>query len=103
MCQSQHVADHLELVMQMGIKLAPVRDTKVLEQDVLKAGREYNELMKRLKSGKPYQELVKSGDIATLDKLLADEYIYTSREGVASGKKESFDEYKNSKFTSLFS
>ena len=72
-------------------------DRKLMEQQVLKAGREYNELMKRLKSGKPYEELVKSGDIAALDRLLVDEYIYTSRDGVVSGKKESFEEYKNNK------
>ncbi len=56
--------------------------------------------MKRLKSGKSYDELVKSGDIAALDRLLADEYIYTSRDGKASSKKESFEEYKNLKMGS---
>jgi hypothetical protein len=32
------------------------RDRKLMEQQVLKAGREYNELMKRLKSGARIQE-----------------------------------------------
>jgi ketosteroid isomerase-like protein len=55
-----------------------VHDDKLMEQQVLKAGREYNELMKRLKSGRSYAELEKSGDIAALKRLLADEYTYTS-------------------------
>ncbi|SDB58415.1 Predicted ester cyclase [Flavobacteriaceae bacterium MAR_2010_188] len=93
----QHVADHLDLVMQMGIKLQPFKDPKILEQDVRKAGIEYNELMKHLKSGQPYEELEKSGAIAALDSLLAKEYIYTSRDGVASDKKESLEDYKNLK------
>jgi uncharacterized protein (TIGR02246 family) len=71
-----------------------LRDHKLMEQQVLKAGREYNELMKRLKGGQSYKELVKSGDIATLDKLLAEEYTYTSRDGEASNKAEDLESYK---------
>ncbi len=96
----QHVADHLDLVLQMGLKLTPTNDPKLVEQEVKKAGVAYNDLMKRLKSGKAYDELEKSGDIAALDKVLAEEYIYTSRDGKASGKKESFEEYKNLKMSS---
>jgi uncharacterized protein (TIGR02246 family) len=42
------------------------RDDKLMEQQVVKAGREYNELMKRLKSERSYAELEKGGDIAAL-------------------------------------
>lgn len=96
----QHVADHLDLVMQMGIKLVPESDIKLLEQQVKKSGKDYNDLMKRLKSGVPYRELLKTGDIAALDSTLATEYIYTSRDGMVSGKRESFEEYKGNHFTS---
>jgi len=69
-------------------------DDKLMEQQVLKAGREYNELMKRLKSGRSYAELEKAGDIAALKRLLADEYTYTSRDGEISSKAEDLEGYK---------
>lgn len=69
-------------------------DPKLMEQQVLKAGRGYNELMKRLKSGRDYAELVKGGEIAELDRLLADEYTYTSRDGEISSKAEDLASYK---------
>ena len=67
-----------------------------MEQQVLKAGRNYNELMKRLKSGRGFNELEKSGDIAALNRLLADEYTYTSRDGEISNKAEDLESYKTS-------
>ena len=69
-------------------------DPKLMEQQVLKAGRGYNELMKRLKSGRDYAGLVKDGEIAALDRLLAEEYIYTSRDGELSTKAEDLESYK---------
>ena len=71
-----------------------VHDDKLMEQQVLKAGREYNALMKRLKSGRSYAELEKSGDIAALKRLLADEYTYTSRDGEIFSKAEDLEGYK---------
>ena len=71
------------------------RDRKLLEQQVLKAGREYNDLMKRLKSGRNYAELEKSGDLAALKDLLADEYTYTSRDGEIFTKLDDIEGYKN--------
>jgi hypothetical protein len=50
--------------------------------------------MKRLKSGRSFTELAKSGDIAALKRLLADEYIYTSRDGEISNKVEDLESYK---------
>lgn len=72
-------------------------DDKLMEQQVLKAGREYNELMKRLKSGRSYAELEKSGDIAALNQLLADEYPCTSRDGEISSKAEELAGYKTNR------
>lgn len=69
-------------------------DDKLMERQVLKAGREYNELMKRLKNGRSYAELEKSGDIAALKRLLADQYTYTSRDGEISTKAEDLESYK---------
>lgn len=73
------------------------RDRKLMEQQILKAGTEYNELMKRLKSGRDYAELEKSGDLAALRRLLADEYTYTSREGEISTKLEDLESYRTSR------
>ena len=70
------------------------RDRTLMEQQVLKAGVEYNDLMKRLKSGRTYSELVNSGDILGLDRTLADEYVYTSREGEVSSKTQDLESYK---------
>jgi len=90
----QHVADHLELVMQMGLKLTPTKDSKVAEQEIKKAGQDYLHLAKRLISGKTHEELVKSGDIEALNKILADEYSYTDPKGVIYNKTEELDFYK---------
>jgi hypothetical protein len=70
------------------------RDRKLMEQQVLKAGREYNDLMIRLKSGRDYAALLKQGDIAALERLLADEYLYTSRDGEVSSKAQDLESYK---------
>ena len=70
------------------------RDRKLMEQQVLKAGREYNDLMIRLKSGREYASLLQQGEIAALDLLLADEYLYTSREGEVSSKAQDLESYK---------
>jgi len=69
-------------------------DDKLMVQQLVKAGREYNELMKRLKSGRSYAELEKSGDIGALNRTLADEYTYTSRDGEISNKAEDLESYK---------
>ena len=68
-------------------------DPKLMEQQVLKAGRGY-ELMKRLKSGRRYADLENSGDIAALNRVLATEYTYTSRDGEVSTKAEDLESYK---------
>lgn len=70
------------------------RDDKLMERQVLKAGLEYNELMKRLKSGRSYEELQKSGDIVALQRVLADDYTYTSRDGEIFSKAEDLEGYK---------
>ncbi|MDM7921471.1 MAG: nuclear transport factor 2 family protein [Pyrinomonadaceae bacterium] len=72
-------------------------DDKLAEQQVRRAGREYNELMKRLKSGRSFEELEKAGDIAALRNVLADEYLYTSRDGEVSNKTEDIDGYRTNR------
>jgi ketosteroid isomerase-like protein len=69
-------------------------DDKLMEQQVLKAGREYIELMKRLKSGRSYAELERAGEIGALRRVLADEYTCTSRDGEISSKAEDLESYK---------
>ena len=72
-----------------------LHDDEWIVSSVTKAGREYNELMKRLKSGRPYAELESSGDLAELDRVLADEYTYTGRDGEFFNKAESLESYKS--------
>lgn len=91
----QHVADHLPMIRQIGLKLVPNRDVKISEQEIKKASNDYLELAKRLSSGKTHDDLVKSGDIETLTKILADEYIYTDPKGVVYNKTEELNFYKN--------
>jgi predicted ester cyclase len=91
----QHVADHLPMIRQIGLKLVPTRDLKITEQDIKKASHDYVELSKRLSSGKTHEELVNSGDIEALNKLLADEYSYTDPKGVVYNKTEELNFYKN--------
>ena len=71
-----------------------IHDDKWMGSGVVKARREYNELMKRLKSGRSYADTEKSGDIAALNRLLADEYTYTSRDGEFFNKAQDLESYK---------
>jgi len=71
-----------------------IHDDKWMVSGVVKARREYNELMKRLKSGRSYADSAKSGDIAALNRLLADEYTYTSRDGEFFNKAQDLESYK---------
>ena len=72
-------------------------DDKLMEQQVLRAGGEYNELMKRLKSGRSYAELERSGDISALKHTLADDYLYTSRDGEVFTKAQDIEGYKTNR------
>ncbi len=83
------------MIRQIGLKLVPTRDLKITEQDIKKASHDYVELSKRLSSGKTHEELVNSGDIEALNKLLADEYSYTDHKGFIYNKTEEMDFYKN--------
>jgi len=70
-------------------------DDEWMVSGVVKAGREYNALMLRLNSGRAYAELESSGDIAALSRFLADEYTFTSADGVIFNKAEDIERYKS--------
>jgi ketosteroid isomerase-like protein len=74
-----------------------MHDDKLMERQVAKAGRDYNDLMKRLRSGRSYAELEKGGDIATLTRLLADEYTCTCGDGEMTRKAQELESYKSSR------
>jgi ketosteroid isomerase-like protein len=59
-------------------------DRKLMEQQVLKAGQEYVRMVKN-------QE-----DAAVLERIFADEYLFTSEKGKVTNKTESLVNYKNS-------
>ena len=59
-------------------------DKKLMEAQVLKLGLEYNQMIKR-------------GDTAAIEKLLADEYLYTTNDGEVVNKTEVLAHYKNLK------
>ncbi|MGB5036365.1 MAG: nuclear transport factor 2 family protein [Blastocatellia bacterium] len=69
-------------------------DDKWMVEGLAKAGREYNELTRRLRSGRSYAELESAGDIASLNRTLAEEYTYTSRDGTISSKAQVVESYK---------
>ncbi|HMU34876.1 MAG TPA: nuclear transport factor 2 family protein [Pyrinomonadaceae bacterium] len=71
-----------------------IHDDEWIVSSVRKAGREYNDLMKRLKSGRPYAELESSGDLEVLRRTLADEYTYTSDDGELFSKAQDLVGYK---------
>ena len=57
-------------------------DRKLMEQQVLKAGQEYT-------------QLIKNQDSAAIERLLADEYAYTDETGKVKNKVEDLATYKN--------
>jgi predicted ester cyclase/ketosteroid isomerase-like protein len=91
----QHVADHLPMVRQIGLKLVPTRDQKITEDEIKKASQNYIDLMKKIFSGKAYDELVKSGDIESYNKTLAEEYFYTDPKGFVYNKPDEMKFVKN--------
>lgn len=72
-----------------------LHDDEWIVSSVTKAGREYNELMKRLKSGRSYAELESSGDLTALNRDLADEYTYTGSDGEYLNKAQVLETYKS--------
>ncbi len=59
-------------------------DRKLMEQQVLKIGKEYGEMIRR-------------GDAAAIERILADEYLYTDEEGKVKNKPEDLATYKDRK------
>ena len=59
-------------------------DKKVMEEQVLKMGQEYGKMIQR-------------GDAAEIERILADEYLYTNEEGRVKNKLEDVAGYKTGK------
>jgi predicted ester cyclase/ketosteroid isomerase-like protein len=91
----QHVADHLPMVRQIGLKLVPTRDQKITEEEIKKASQNYLDVAKRIYSGKKYEDLEKNGDIEAFNQILADEYSYTDPKGFVYNKQEEMKYIKN--------
>jgi uncharacterized protein (TIGR02246 family) len=60
-------------------------DRKLMEQQVLKMGKEYGEMIRR-------------GDAAAIEHILADEYLYTDEKGKVKNKAEDLATYKNREY-----
>lgn len=73
-----------------------IHDDKLMERQVTKAGQDYNELMKRLRSGRSYAALERGGEIAALTRMLSDEYVGTSMDGELVRKAQELDAYRSS-------
>ena len=54
-----------------------------------------NRVEQRLKSGRSFTELEKSGDVAALERTLADEYTHTSRDGEMFNRGQILEGYKS--------
>lgn len=72
-------------------------DDKVMERQVTKAGQDYNELLKRLGSGRSFVELVGTGDIAARKRVLSDQFVGTSINGEVTGKTQEIDNYQSNR------
>ncbi|HZH34924.1 MAG TPA: nuclear transport factor 2 family protein [Pyrinomonadaceae bacterium] len=60
-------------------------DRKLMEEQVLKMGREYG-------------EMIKNQDVAAVERILADEYIYTNEKGKVQNKTENLASYKTNPY-----
>ena len=60
-------------------------DRKLMEQQVLKMGKEYGEMIRR-------------GDAAAIERVLADDYLYTDEKGKVKNKAEDLATYKNREY-----
>ena len=60
-------------------------DRKLMEQQVLKAGQEY-------------AQMIKNQDAAAIERILADEYIYTNEKGKVQNKTENLAGYKTNQY-----
>jgi ketosteroid isomerase-like protein len=60
-------------------------DRKLMEQQVLKAGQEY-------------AQMIKNQDAAAIERILADEYIYTNEKGKVQNKTENLASYKTNQY-----
>jgi ketosteroid isomerase-like protein len=76
-----------------------MHDDKLMERQVTKAGRDFHELMKRLRDGRSFAELETSGDIAALKRVLADEYMCTCGDGEVRSKAQELESYKTRHIT----
>ena len=94
--EHQHVADHLDLVYQMGIKLAPQRDTKIMEEEIRRASKDYNDLTLRLRGGKTYPE--RENDLKAVEQVFADDAIFMFN-GVQTSRTQELEKLKSTSFT----
>jgi ketosteroid isomerase-like protein len=67
---------------------------KVMEKEILQAGRLYNELTLRLSGGRSFTDLEAAGQFAALDRLLAEGYTLTSPSGELSTKEDLLESYR---------
>ena len=72
-------------------------DQKLMEQQVLKAGRNFLELVKRLTSGSVFPQSEKSRDVKALNLLFADEYFSTDIKGKTYSRSEDLEYLSNNK------
>ena len=63
-------------------------DDALMVAGVLRASRDHHALAQRLNSGRTHAELEAAGDIAALNRLLAEEYQFTNSEGVIANKTQ---------------
>lgn len=63
-------------------------DDKLMVAAVVQASHDFDALTKRLNSGRAYDEMVTDGDIAALNRILAEEYTFTNSGGVLVNKTQ---------------
>jgi ketosteroid isomerase-like protein len=74
-------------------------DAKTIERQVAKSGRDYYELMRRLRNGRPYAALEQSGDIASLSRMLTDAFSCTCGDTTITRKPQALGQYASGQVT----
>jgi ketosteroid isomerase-like protein len=69
-------------------------DAETIERQVARAGREYFEQVQRLADARPGAEVERSGDVAALSRLLADEFACVCEDGGITRKAQELERYK---------
>lgn len=74
-----------------------IHDDKLMVRQVTKAGRDYNDLVKRLNAAGIVSGAASADEFTALTRMLSDEYIGTSADGVVTNKTQEVDRFRSAR------